>query len=110
MIKDYSAEVKELIKKNKTKGFEYGKPVDYLCFRNKAKKEDFESDLINCKDLKLAIKQEREGEIRYILYFVYSSRRGRAYAIVCREKIRIITIWPLGRRTLKKYRKEKFKK
>ena len=35
MTKNYAEELKELINKFKEKGFEWGKPIDYLEFRNK---------------------------------------------------------------------------
>ena len=40
MTKDYTEEVKELIEKYKKEGFEWGKPVDYLEFRNGCSKEE----------------------------------------------------------------------
>jgi len=51
-------------------------------------------------------KQERNGEIRYALYFVYSGKKGRVYVLTFKEKIRVITIYPLGRKTLSKYKKK----
>ena len=109
-MKDYSKEIKELIEKYKEKEFEYGKPIDFLLSRIKASKKEVEEEIINCKDLKFVEKQERKGEVRYVLYFVYSRSNGRAYVITFTNKIIIITIYPLGRKTLKKYRKGRFKK
>ena len=42
MTKDYSDEIKALITEYREKGFEWGKPVDYLEFRNGCSKEDME--------------------------------------------------------------------
>ena len=45
MTKNYAEELKELIDKYKEKGFEWGKPIDYLEFRNGCSKEDMEKEL-----------------------------------------------------------------
>ena len=109
-MKNYSEEIKELIEKYMSKGFEYGKPMDFLLPRIKASKEEVENEIINCKDLRFIEKQKREGETRYVLYFVYSRSKGRVYVITFTDKIIIITAYPLGKKTLKKYHKGRFKK
>jgi uncharacterized DUF497 family protein len=109
-MQDYSEELKQLIKKYKEKGFEYGKPKDYLEFRNGCSIEEMEKELLSLDDLKFTEKQIKEGEKRYKLYFIYTKKKGRAYAVTFREKIRIITIYPLGPGTLNKYPQTKFKK
>lgn len=108
-MNDYSEEVKRLIKEFKEKGFEYGKPKDYLEFRNGCSIEDLEKELLEQKDLKFTERQIREGEKRYKLYYVYNKRKGRVYVITFRSKIRIITIYTLGPGTLNKYNKTRFK-
>jgi len=109
-MEDFSEEVKRLIKEHKQNGFEYGKPIDFLMARNKITKEEIENELINCDEIAFAKKQERDDETRYLLYFVYSKRKGRAYVIKFKDKIRIITIYPLGRKTLKRYKLVRFKR
>ena len=109
-MRNYSEEIKGLIEKYKSKGFEYGKPVSYLEFRNGCLKEEWEKELIEFKDLEFAEKQIKEGEKRYKLYFVYSKKTGRVYVLTIRNKIRIISIYPLGKSTLKRYNQVKFKK
>ena len=109
MKKDYLEELKLLIKKYKEKGFEWGKPIDYLEFRNGCSKEEMEKEILDFENTEFVEKQKEEGEIRYKLYFVYSSKTGRVYVLRFTEKIRIITVYPLGRQTLKNY-KRKFKK
>ncbi len=109
-MKDYSEEIKKLIEKFKEKGFEYGKTKEYLEFRNGCSIEDIEKELLEQKDLRFTEKQIKEGEKRYKLYYVYNKRKGRAYVITFRNKIRIITIYPLGPGTLNKYNKARFKK
>ncbi len=110
MTKEYSEEVKKLIRKYEKEKIMYGKPLDYLLFRNKTTKEEIEKEIIDCENLEFTEKQEKEEEIRYLLYFIYSRKRGRAYVLKFNEKIKIITIYPLGKRTLKRYHKKRFKK
>lgn len=105
MTKDYSEELKELIEKYKERGFRYAKPLNFLLERMGDTKENIEKELINLKDLQFCRKQIRNEEIRYTFYYVYSSKRGRVYAISFEDKIVIITAFPLGRKTLKKYKK-----
>jgi len=111
MIKNYSDEVKILISKHSSKGFEFGKPTNYLFYRNKGLTAEMVfKELKTGENLKYTKKENVEEEIRYTLYFVHKRSKGRAYCITFREKIRIITIFPLGRRTLNKYNKKRFKK
>lgn len=109
-MKDCSEEVKRLIEKFKERGFECGKPLEYLEFRNGCSIEKMEKELLEQKDLKFTEKQTREGEKRYKLYYLYSKRKGRVYVLTFRDKIRIITVYPLGPGTLNKYLKKRFKK
>jgi hypothetical protein len=39
---------------------------------------------------------------------VYSGSKGRVYIIKFKDKIRVITVYPLGRRTLIKYKGKRF--
>jgi len=110
MAKDYSEEVKTLIIGYKKEDAEYGKPLEYLLSRNKMTKEEIVKEIFECKNLEFTEKQERKGEIRYVLYFVYSRKKGRAYILRFNEKIRIITIYPIGKKTLRRYRKKRFKR
>ena len=111
MIEDYSKEAKQLISNFIPKGIEFGKPKEYLFFRNKGLTEEkVFFDLKNCNGLEYVKKEKVDNEIRYTLYFIYKKSKGRAYCITFRDKIRIITIFPLGRRTLNKYYKKRFKK
>ena len=86
MTKDYSEELKELIDKYKEKGFEWGKPIDYLEYRNGCSKEDMEREVLNNKNVEYIEKQKESGETRYKLYFVYSSKTGRVYILKFTEK------------------------
>lgn len=109
MKRDYQEEVKLLIEKYKQNGFEWGKPIDYLEFRNGCSVEDMEREILDLTNIEFVEKQKEESETRYKLYFVYSSKTGRVYVLKFTEKIRVITVYPIGRQTLKNY-KRKFKK
>ena len=55
--------------------------------------------------------QRKQNETRYVLYFVYSGKRGRVYVIKpMRKELKIITIYPIGKLTLRRYRKKRFKR
>jgi uncharacterized DUF497 family protein len=109
-MKDYSEEFKILLEKYKEKGIEYGKPVNYLEFRNGLAIEEMEKEFLGFKNLAFTERQIKEGEKRYKIYHVYSSKKGRVYIVTFRDKIRIISIYPLGPGTVKRYYKAKFKK
>ncbi|HPD82065.1 MAG TPA: hypothetical protein PK357_03125 [Candidatus Pacearchaeota archaeon] len=109
MGKNYDEELRDLIEKYKDRGFEWGKPIDYLEFRNGCSKEEMEREILNYTNIEFVEKQNEPGETRYKIYFVYDFKRGRVYVLKFTEKIRIITVYPLGKQTLKNY-KRKFKK
>ena len=109
MNKDFSEELEELIDKYKEKGFEWGKPIDYLEFRNGCSKEDMEKEILDYNNIEFVEMQNEQGETRYKLYLVYSSKTGRVYVLKFTERIRVITVYSIGRQTLKNY-KRKFKK
>ena len=109
MTKDYIEELRKFIEEYKDKGFEYGKPIEYLEFRNGISKEEIEKEILELNGIEFVERQNIESEKRYKLYYVYSSRSGRVYVLKFTKKIRIITIYPLGRSTLKNYNR-KFKK
>lgn len=68
-----------------------------------------EKEILNYDNSEFIEKQKEQGEKRYKLYFVYSSKTGRVYVLKFTKKIRVITVYPIGRQTLKNY-KRKFKK
>ena len=108
MKEDFSEEVKKLISDYKKDDISYAKPVDFLLPRIEATKEEIEKDIINCENLKFTGKQQKDGETRYVMYFVYNSKKGRVYVVTFKDKIVIITAYPFGRRTLVRYRKRRF--
>ena len=105
MIKDYSEELRELIDKYKTIGFRYAKPLDFLLDRINDTKENIEKELVNLDNLQFSEKQIRKGEVRYVLYFIYNNKKGRVYTLTFEDKIVVITIFPIGKTTLKKCKK-----
>ncbi len=109
MNKNYADELRELIDKYKDKGFEWGKPIDYLEFRNGCSKEEMEKEILDCENIEFVEKQREQEETRYKVYLVYSSKTGRVYVLKFTDRIRIITVYPIGRATLRFY-KRKIKK
>ena len=107
---NYSYEIKELIKGYKKEDIEYGKKLDFLIKRLKTDEKDITNEILDCNNLSYTEKQSRNNEIRYALFFIYSRKKGRKYVVTFRDsKLRIITAIPLGRRTLKRYRKKGLK-
>ena len=109
MVKDYSEEVKKILNDFVKKGFEFGKPLKLLSFKSGLTEEEIKKEIYNFDYLIFTDKQNGD-EIRYALYFVYNKKKGRVFVITFRDKVRIITIYPLGQNSLKKYHKRKFKK
>ena len=109
MPKNYSEELKELIEKFKDKGFEWGKSINYLEFRNGCSKEEMIKEILDCSNVEYVEKQRVQEETRYKLYFIYSSKTGRVYVLKFTTKIRVITVYPLSEATARNY-KRKFKK
>lgn len=107
-MKDYSEEVKNIIRSLKDQEIEYLKPLDYLLNRVNTTKKEIEKELFDFENLKFVEKQERNDEIRYVLFFVYSRKRGRVYVVTFKDKISLITAFPLGKNTLKKYKRKRF--
>ncbi|MBS3172443.1 hypothetical protein J4438_02600 [Candidatus Woesearchaeota archaeon] len=70
---------------------------------------ELKEELLNLKYLKYVIPDKREfhdqKELRFKLYFIYSRSRGRCYVIKFNSILKIITVFPLGRKTLNRYRK-----
>jgi|SRR3989338_5746987 len=99
---------KELLKKYSKEDIVFGKLEDYILERIGASKEEIIKDLLTLENLEFVEKQERNNEIRYALFFVYSKRSGRVYVIILKDKLKIITAYPLGRKTLIKHNKKRF--
>lgn len=107
-MKDYAEEFRSLIEGLEEKEIIFGKNERYVLDRIGATKSEVRDDLFSWKDLEFVEKQRRGEETRYVLFFVYSKKRGRVYAVTFRKSLRIITAYPIGRKTLAKYGKRKF--
>ena len=101
-------EIKKLLKRYSSKEVIFGKRKEYILERIDLPEEEIIQELLSTQDLEFVEKQSRDGETRYALFFVYSKKRGRVYIITLRDKLRIITAYPLGKRTLSKYHKGRF--
>ncbi len=114
MRKDYSSMVKDIIRKYTTENVQFTKShmLDWLSHRNGCSIQDMKEEIIGLKNFVFAERQvidfQGQQEIRYRCYFVYSHSRGRCYIIRTNHALKVITVFPLGRQTLTKYRK-KFK-
>ncbi len=109
MKKDYSDETKKLIKKYKKEDIKYLKPIEYLSKRNQMTKEQMDGKIINLNDLKYTEKQEKPSGTRYALFFIHSTIKGHCYVLEFDKNIKVATIYPLGRRTIRRYKKKRFK-
>lgn len=105
---DYTGEVKELIKKYKKEDIVFDKTLKYLCERNIADENEFKEEIINCNDIAYTEKQERFQGTRYALFFIYNKKKGRCYVLEFNTQIVVVTIFPLGRRTLRRYKSKRF--
>jgi len=117
-MKDYSEkdkikikaikEIKGLLKNYKKGNIVFGKNEDYILNRINTTKEEVFIDLLLNEFLEFVEKQKKKNEIRYALFFIYSKRKGRVYIVKLGNNLRIITAYPIGRKTLIKYRKKRF--
>jgi hypothetical protein len=86
------------------------KDVPRILARIAATEDEVRNELHDPKFLVYAESQERphdkKNELRYRCYFVYSGSRGRCYVLAFNGGIKIITSWPLGRTTLRRYLKK----
>jgi len=99
----------EILLKNYSKDdIVFGKIEKYILNRINASKEEVINELFSGENLKFVEKQEKNNETRYALFFVYSKRKGRVYVINFGKELRIITAYPIGRKTLSKYKKKRF--
>ena len=85
------------------------KNVSFLLERINSSEEDVKKDIFLQKHLTFTEKQsilfDSSSETRYRCYFIYSNSRGRCYVLTFNSVIKIITAFPLGRKTLNRYRK-----
>jgi hypothetical protein len=102
-------EFKRLLERYSGKDIIFAKTKRYILDRIGSNEEEVVKDILSTEKLEFVEKQERGNETRYALFFVYSRRKGRVYVLALEENIKIITAYPLGKRTLSKYHKKRFK-
>ena len=112
MVKqDWSDVIKEKVKKYSKNQIIFTKSrlIDWLCNRNQSSIDKMKEEIINSNQLIFTEKQEvdyeGEKEERFKCYFIYSGNKGRCYVLKFNHQIKVITAFPLGRTTLKKYRR-----
>ena len=109
--KDWLVFVKEKIKNYSEESITFTKIklIEWLCKRNNSTVEEMKNEIINLKSITHVEKQEVEHEgqaqERFRCYFVYSRNKGRCYVLKFNHEVKIVTAFPLGRTTLKRYRK-----
>ena len=89
--------------------FTKNKLLDWLARRNRYSIQEMKEELLNLKNLVYVEKQvivyKGNDEERFKCYFVCSGSKGRCYIIKFNHKMGVITVFPLGRTTLKRYKK-----
>lgn len=84
----------------------------FLERRNKIGIEEMKQELQSLKHLVFAHRQTitylGKDEERFRCYFIYSNTKGRCYILRFNHQVKVITVFPLGRKTLVKY-KRRFK-
>ena len=113
MIKDYSEEIKKKVKfYDKDKIIFTKNNPDLIFKRVNISEEEIKDEIFNSIGLVFVNKQEVEfketKEIRCACYHIRSNSKGRCYILNFNHQIKVITAFPIGRKTLNKYRK-KFK-
>ncbi len=83
--------------------------IGWLCDRNNSTIDELKDEILSLKHLTFVERQEveyeGEKEERFRCYFVYSGSKGRCYVLKFDHQIKVVTVFPLGRTTLKRYRK-----
>lgn len=107
---DFSDEVKEKLKRYSVSDLIFTKKNHQeILQKRRISGEEIIRDITNPEKLVFAQKQIRvfKGieETRYRCYFVHSHSKGRCYVLKFNLRLKIITVFPLGRKTLNRYRK-----
>lgn len=106
MKEDFTKEVIELLSKYKKENIRYAKPISYLLDRNKIMQDEVEREIFSYDKIVFVEKQKHGLEVRYRVYYLLSSRKGRVYVLSFDKGLVIITIFTIGRRTLLRYKKK----
>lgn len=103
-------ELKNKLKSYKREDIVFTKPnLEILLSDRKLDRNELIEEILSLKNLKYIETEERIhkgiNELRYRLYFVYSRSRGRFYVVRFNSKLKIITVFRLGRKTLNRYKR-----
>jgi len=83
--------------------------ISWLEKRNKSTIQDLKTEIHDSTDLVFVAKQEVDfqgkKETRYRCYHIFSGSKGRCFILTFNSNIKVITVFPLGRTTITKYRK-----
>lgn len=113
MCKDYSQEVIKLIKKFMDNSWEFGKSEEIIShdFPQRLTYDEIKRILSSLKNPEFTHREKRDNEYRYTIYTKDSKYSGKTFVITFRNKnIRVITAFPMGRKTYIKYNRKKFKR
>jgi hypothetical protein len=85
------------------------KSVEILLARVKTSRDEIVTEITSLRGITSVTRSERlhQGklEIRYQCYFIYSNARGRCYIVTLNGQLKIITVYPIGRATIRRYRR-----
>lgn len=88
--------------------------LDQLYKRVLMKSDKLKFELLQAKHLQYIEKQfttyQGIGEPRFCCYFFYPEGNGKVFVITFNGSIKIITVFPLGKRTVKKQKRRIYKK
>ena len=111
MPRDWSSFVRKKLQKGLEITFTK-EDLDWLTRRNGCSIQDMEDELRSPDNMVFVERQEVEfrgrAEVRFRCYFVYSGNKGRCFIIIFDDGVKVLTAFPLGRTTLRRYRR-KFK-
>ncbi len=111
-MQDWSKFIKNKVKNYQLSDIKFTKIklLNWLEKRNKSTIQDLKTEVHNSTNLVFVAKQEGEfqgsKEIRYKCYHIFSGSRGRCFILTFNNSnIKVITVFPLGRTTISKYKK-----
>ena len=89
------------------------KLLSWLELRNRASIQKLKTEVYNSTNLEFVEKQvvtfQNKKETRYKCYHIFSNSRGRCFILTFNSTIKVITVFPLGRKTLTRYRKDLYR-
>jgi hypothetical protein len=81
--------------------------AERLLRRNGLTLTQAQQEAMTLRDLRFAFKKEHtyenSTEFRYTCYCIYSNTRGRCFVLRLNGTVKIVTMYPLGRKTIRRY-------